>query len=312
MSPLKHINTVFDSTDYNEFQDNVVEWLDWSLLEKGNYFNVTLNELSPNNTDYSLLQLSNNSNFSIGRAWDGFRPNWIWQSGVVPPTGFADPIVGDNDLIPGISGVYVDDIFYPSDTTRDYAHHVDYYNGRVVFDTPIPTGSKVQAEYSYKYINVIYANSLPWIREVSYNSLVNGPDGILPPEMVINLPCIAVEVASKKSIPFSLAGGQQVLTDLIFHCVSEDEYTRNTMLDILVNQSDTMLPIFDSNSIIANNDAPLDYKGSPVPSAPRYPDLISQYSSCSVFLRDIRVDMAKTLNSNIHLGLAKCSVEVYK
>ena len=32
----------------------------------------------------------------------------------------------------------------------------DYFNGRVVFDTAIPTGSKVQAEYSYKYINVLY------------------------------------------------------------------------------------------------------------------------------------------------------------
>jgi hypothetical protein len=37
---LKGFNSVFDTTLYNELQDNVVEFLEWSLLQKGNYFNV--------------------------------------------------------------------------------------------------------------------------------------------------------------------------------------------------------------------------------------------------------------------------------
>jgi hypothetical protein len=309
---LNHIENIFDTTNYNEFQDNIVEWLDWSLLEKGNYFNVTLGELSYDNIDYSLLQISNNSNFTPGQAWDGFRPNWVWQSGIVPPSGFQEPIVGTNDAIPGISGVYVDDTFYSSSTTGDYAHTVDYYNGRVIFDNPIPTGSKVQAEYSYKYMNVIYANSLPWIREVSYDSLVKGGDSIFPPEMTIKLPAIAVEVANRKSTPFSLGGGQKINTDLIFHCIAEDDYTRNQMLDIISYQNDKILPLFDSNSIIKSGEAPLSYQGSPAPSALRYPDLVDKHPLCRVFLRNIRVEQAKTVNSNIHLGIARCTVEDYK
>ena len=37
---------------------------------------------------------------------------------------------------------------------------------KVIFDSAIPTGSTVQVEHSYKWINVCYANNLPWIREI--------------------------------------------------------------------------------------------------------------------------------------------------
>lgn len=312
MSYLHHINNVSDSTYYNQIQDNLVEWLDWALLEKGNYFNVTLGELSYDNLDYSLLQISNNENFEVGRAWDGFRPNWVWQSGIVPPTNFETPIVGDNSNIPGISGVYVDDTFYPSDTTGDYSHRVDYYNGRVIFDSPIPTGSKVQAEYSYKYINVIYANSLPWIREVSYNSLIKGQDTIFPPEMTIKLPCIAVEMSSRKTTGYVLGNGQKIQTEVIFHCVAEDDYTRNHMLDIISFQNDTNIPFFDSNSIIAANEVPIDYYGSPISNALRHPDLVSEHPLCSPMLTNVNVQTVDTINSNIHMGTISCNIEKYQ
>ena len=165
---LKGFNSVFDTTLYNELQDNVVEFLEWSLLQKGNYFNVTLNEENNNGDDYSRLRLSSSTNYASGQAWEGFRSNWVWQSGISynPP-----PLVGHDTANPGISGIYVDDIFYSTSTSGEYAHKIDYYNGRVIFDDPIPTGSKIQAEYSYKYINVLYANRLPWITELQSKSL---------------------------------------------------------------------------------------------------------------------------------------------
>ena len=154
---LKGFDSVFDATLNNELQDNIVEFLDWALLEKGNYFNVDLGETSPNGHDYSRLRLSSDDNFTAGQVWEGFRENWVWQSGV---SYSPAPIVGADNINPGISGVYVDSTFYPSDTTGIYAHYIDYYNGRVVFDAAIPTGTTVQTEYSYKWINVIYALSL--------------------------------------------------------------------------------------------------------------------------------------------------------
>ena len=54
---LKGFDSVFDTTLNNELQDNIVEFLEWSLLEKGNYMNVSLGELSPEGIDYSKLRL---------------------------------------------------------------------------------------------------------------------------------------------------------------------------------------------------------------------------------------------------------------
>ena len=125
---LKGIDNIFSTTLNNEIQDNIIEFLDWALLEKGNYFNVTLNELSPSSGDYSRLLPASGVNYANGRCWESFRKNWVWQSGISynPP-----PIVGSNASKPGISRVYVNNAFYPSATSGTYAHKVDYYNGRV-------------------------------------------------------------------------------------------------------------------------------------------------------------------------------------
>ena len=167
-TPLKGLSSVFDSTLTNDIQDGLVEYFDWALLQIGNYFNVTKGEMSPDGTDYSQLRLSSNSAYKAGQAWEGFRANWVWQSGV---SYSPAPMVGSNNTKPGISGVYVNNTFYPITTTGTYAHHVDYLNGTVIFDNPIPTGSKVQAEYSYRWINVTYAHRLPWLVQLQSKTL---------------------------------------------------------------------------------------------------------------------------------------------
>jgi len=111
---INGITNIFNHTLTNEIQDNLIEYFDWGFMDKGNYFNVTLGEESPDGFDYSLLQISDNKNYDPGQAWEGFRKNWIWQSGI---SHSPSPIVGSNNSIPGISGVYVNDDFYPSDTT---------------------------------------------------------------------------------------------------------------------------------------------------------------------------------------------------
>jgi len=307
---LQNLDNIFQPDYHNEIQDNIVEWLDWGLLEKGNYFNTTKGELSPNGTDYSLLSISNNENYLAGQAWDGFRPNWVWQSGVCQPDGMDPPIVGDNNDLPGISGVYVDDVFYPTTTTGDYAHYIDYQNGRVVFENPIPTGSKVQAEFSYKYINVTYANSLPWVREIRYRSLLGDHDDILPPEMSVTMPFIAIELGSRRNRPFALGGAQSMYLDVLFHCVAEDEYTKNRLLDIITKQGDQILTLFDSNRVINNGESPINYRGTPNAGALRYPDLVHGYKMCNISLSQMSCENAININSNVHLGIAKTTIEL--
>lgn len=310
---LKGFDNVFQNTLNNELQDNIIEFLDWSLLQKGNYMNVTIGKLSPDSVDYSKLNISPSPIFPSGKAWEGFRKNWVWQSGVNynPP-----PIAGSNNAIPGISGIYVNGSFYPSTTNGTYAHKVDYYNGRVLFNNPIPASSIVQAEYSYKYINVVYANSLPWLAEVEYSSLepktgsLNKAKYDLPAEARMQLPAIAVEIVPRRNMRgYQLGGGQFVETDVLFHCLAEDEYTRNKLVDIISLQNDKTIYMFNSNRIANSGAFPLDYMGFPVSGALRYPDLVHSYPRGSLRLKNSSVQSMKSINSNFFAGIVRLTLE---
>ena len=315
---LKGFNSVKDTTLNNEIQDNMVEFFDWALLKKGNYFNVTLGETAPNGYDYSKLRLSSDERFTAGTCWEGVRNNWVWQSGV---NYSPAPLVGTNNAKPGISGVYVDDTFYPTTTTGDYAHHVDYFNGRVLFDSPIPTGSKVQVEHSYKWINIVYANSVPWLREVQYRSYdINGEffqaakgDWDMPPEARLQLPAIAIEIVPRRTITgYQLGGGSYVDTDVLFHCLAEDEMTRNKLVDIVSLQNDKTFYAFNSNSIAASGDFPLDYKGSPVSGAMNFEQLVLKHYGPDIRLKNSSVQGMDVINSNFCAGIVKLTAEVIK
>ena len=318
--PLKGISGVFDSTLNNDIQDGLVEYFDWALLEKGNYFNVTANETAPNGEDMSRLRLSSNDSYTTGQVWEGFRQNWVWQSGI-SVAGQDNPIVGTDHDAPGISGIYIDNAYYPTSTVGDYAYHVDYFNGRVIFDSPIPTGSVVKAEHSYKYINVLYANNMPWYKELQSRTLqptagfLDSDDGAwnIPPESRAQLPLIAVEIVPNRTFKgYQLGGGQFVFTDVLFHCIAEDEVTRNKLVDIISLQNDKTIHVFNSNKINTNQEFPLDYKGVPIPSALRYPDLIEKYNGGKLRLSKTTVQEMIMHNTTVFGGVVRMTTEGVK
>ena len=318
VSQLKGFSSVFDSTLNNDIQDGLVEYFDWALLEKGNYFNVTLGETSQNGEDASKLRLSSDDNYTAGQVWEGFRKNWVWQSGV---SSSPAPITGTDNTNPGVSGVYVDDTFHPVTSAGTYAHHIDYFNGRVIFDSAIPTGSKVQVEHSYKWINTVYANNVPWLREIQYKTNQPGEsfaekgkgEWDTPPESRLQLPAIAVELASTRSFKgYQLGGGQWVYTDVLFHCLAEDDTTRDKLIDIVSLQNDKNVELFDSNAINTAGKFPLDYRGVPVSGALRYPELVSLHYGGSLRLTKGSVQDIVSINSNLCGGIVRFTTEGIK
>lgn len=318
--PLKGFDSVHDYALSNNIQDSLVEYFDWGLLEKGNYFNVDLNETSPNGSDMSRLRLSSNDAFASGQVWEGFRSNWVWQSGLAP-SGHAEPLVGTDPNFPGISGIYIDGNFEPSSGVGQYAHKIDYFNGRVIFDSPIPTGLTVKAEFSYKYINVVYANSVPWLREIQarsnyptsrfYNTSTGAWD--VPPESRLQLPAIAIEVVPVRRFRgYQLGGGQWVYTDVLFHCIAEDDTTRNMLIDIVSLQNDKCVYSIDGDRLNASGLFPLDQGGTPVPSAMLYPELIENYNAGDFRLRDAKVEAMQMVSTDLFAGIVRFTTEGIK
>jgi acyl-CoA hydrolase len=198
---------------------------------------------------------------------------------------------------------------------------VDYFNGRVIFNSPIPTGSIVKAEYSYKYINVLYANNMPWYKKLQANTLqptanfLDSDDGPwnIPPESRAQLPLIAIEIVPSRTFRgYQLGGGQWVFTDVLFHCIAEDEVTRNRIVDIISLQNDKSVHLFNSNKINANQDFPLNYKGTPVSGALRYPDLVSNYNGGKLKLTKTTVQEMVMHNTTIFGGVVRMTTEGVK
>ena len=317
-SPLKGFGNIKEATVNNILQDNLIEYFDYALLDKGNYYNVYKDQISSNGSDFSRLRPADDEYYPSGQVWEGFRGNWVWQSGLAP-SGLDAPVVGTDPNNPGISGVYVDNVFNPVTSS---GYHVDYFNGRVTFDSPIPVDSVVQAEYSYKYINVVYANNVPWMRQIQMDTQqpnaefldVNKGEWNIPPEARLQLPAIAIEIVPKKVFKgYQLGGGQWVYTDVLFHCIAEDEYTRNKLVDIVSMQNDKVIYAFDINKINQDNAFPLDYRGVPRPNALTYPDLIGQYANGARFrIIKTAVEGMTMPQADLFGGTVRTTVELIK
>lgn len=288
---LKGFSSVFNTTITNEIADNLVEFFDWGLLNKGNFFNVNLNEQD------SLLGVVENPNFTNGQVWRGNHANWIWQSGI--------DFEGSSPLL--VTGVYVNDVFYPSNVTGTYSHYIDYRNGCLIFNSAIPTTSKVQVEHSYKWINVEYSESDD-LRTVSIN-----PNEEKFPQLVAKLPIIAVEpLVDRKHSGYQLGGGQILKTTVLFHCVAENDTTGNILLDIVSFQNDKSIYFFNSTQIAQNGDFPIDYRGSPIPGALNYRELVTQYPSYLARFSNVSLTKSKTKNNSLFVGVVKFTIELVK
>jgi hypothetical protein len=308
---LKGFSNLGDATLTNHIRENFIQFFDYGLLEKNNFDNVTIPTSGVYGGDDHVLRPVDDPRYTYGQVWEGFRQNWVWQSGV-------GALTSTDDANPGVSGVYVNGTFYPASGTGTYSHHINHPLGRVVFDTAIDTTSDVTCEYSYKYINVTKCDGLNWFKEVQKRSdrsensdfaNASGDYAILSDNRY-QLPAIGIEIgSSRKGKPFQIGGGQIITTDYYFHCVAEDGYTRDTLVDIVSLQNLHNLRTFDLNLIAESGTFPLDYKGTPVSGAMLYPELLTNYEGTKIRLIDIGMDSVYAISPDIHVGTVKFTAE---
>jgi hypothetical protein len=122
------------------------------------------------------------------------------------------------------------------------------------------------------------------------------------------LPAIAVEIVPRRTLRgYQLGGGQFVETDLLFHCLAEDEFTRNKLVDIISLQNDKTIYMFNSNNIANSGDFPLNYMGVPTSGALRYPELLEKYPRGQLRLKNSTVQGMQLMN--IYAGIVRLTAE---
>jgi len=334
---LKGFDYVGDAGLSEQLKTNLIEFFDWALLEKGNFFSVNIPSTGQYGGARHNLRLVDDPNYNSGQVWESYRGNWVWQSGLaftnqadVIQKALEDPTYPERKRLPGVSGVFIGSTFAPTSGVGTYAHHVDYTRGRVIFDSAIDTTSTVSADYSFKWINVISANDSPWFKELQYRSLrrdnsdfdlAGSGDWSQLGQTRIQLPAIAVEVVPRRKMdPYQLGGGQYVTTDVLFHIMTEDGHTRDSLVDAITFQKEKSIYMFDVNRMARKNAYPLDYRGTAVSGALRYPDLVAPSAdggyrwdgiqSGKLRFLDTSSQEVSMLNPSLYTGVVRTSMEV--
>ena len=342
---LNKINNVGDTSITPLMRDNLVEFFDWGILDAGGFFNVSIPTAGFYGGNKHKLKIVDDPNYNYGQVWEGFRSNWVWQSGL---TSTDQPLVVQKLLedseypkgkrSPGVSGVFIGTAFQPASGVGTYAYHIDYPQGRVVFDSAIPSGSDVQAEFSYKWVNVIPANN-EFFREVQYRSqradgdftLAGSGDWSQIGETRLQLPAIAVEPTVRRDhAPFALGTSESyVSSDVLFHVLAEDDFTRDKLVDMVSLQGDKSIFMFDSDRIGRKDDFPLDNRGMVSASGQRYPELVAasglggfpgagkgyrvdgtvQGKVTVLRLADARITTTSTLHPSLYHGVVRITTE---
>ena len=307
--PLKGFTKLGDSTLTNDIQENLVSYIDYNLLQMGNFVNVPISTTGIYGGVDSRLRPVNDPRYTSGQVWATFRPNLVWESGV-------GALTSTNPSYPGVSGVYVNSTLYPPSTTGTYSYHIDHINGAVRFNTAIATTSVVEMPYSYKYVSVTRSDGLGWFKELQEKSERSDGDFVsqsgiyeLLPERRQGLPVIGIELAGRRLSPYQLGGGQLVETDFYCHCVAEDAYVRDSLVDAMTYQAKASLRMYDLNEIADADDFPLDYRGVPNSGAKLYPDLCSVYSGRLAHIKEAKLDSVYAVG-RLKVGTVKITTEV--
>lgn len=273
---LSKTTNYFHSTVSDQIESNLESFFDWGFINIGGFGNVTTGTTRPyGSRDASQLRLSYDRNYASGRVWEADRKNWIYQSGY--------------DYTPSainISGVFVDGTFYPSGTTGTYSHTIDYPNGRVIFNSAIPTGSTVKLNYSYKQVQFITTKSNAWLQlqtrtlrgdDSHLDQYASGVYSIFSQSRV-QLPLVVVQVTSDRRYEgFQLGDGtQKTYLRTNFHIFAETEQDKKKLVDIIANQNEKTIRLYDQN-LMSAADYPLTVSGTLRSGARSYPALVSDF-----------------------------------
>jgi len=268
---FKGVSSFDQSLITDELVGGLVDWFDWCFLGIGGFFNVYIPTSGNYGGSQHVLRLTDDPYFSGGQTWEGFRGNWVYETGI---SYSYQPIQ--------ISGIYVNNSFQPLGNS----YYINYPLGRVVFNNPIASNSTVSLEYSYKFFNV-YRGDAQWFRQLMTDSFrLDSPDffqygsgvwSVLRQERV-ELPALIVDAVPRRRIsPYQLGGGSWVHQDLHFYILAETSFDRNFLVDVVTLQQEKAINLLDRNGMNSANAFPLDYKGVPQSGFLTYPALMNQY-----------------------------------
>lgn len=282
----------------------IIDFFNWGFLNIGAFSTVqrTISSGVYGGARYRLRPVKD-PRFTDGQVWEGFRGNWVWETGV---TSSMKPIKA--------SGVWVNGTYQTSNNSSSY---IDYTRGRVVFTTPIATTSIVDTEFSHRLVSFKDIEE-PEIQRLMYDSwrvdrsdALNASSGNWSTlaDTRIQLPCVAIEVCYDTAYtPLQIGGGQYINKTINFYIFAENKEHKDYITDIIAGQNDRCIYIPDRFLMRKDSRYPLnvDFKGAVTGVAKlEYLDLVKATGDggfCwqSAYISNTRVENLQPINGWLH------------
>lgn len=308
---LANLTNAQDATLSNILLDNLVNFYDWGFLDRGSFFNIQVPQSGIYGGDRHKLRLVDDPNYNNGQVWEGYRQNWVWETGVSATT--TQPT--------RISGVFVDDTFYATgNVTKPF--YIDYSNGRVVFDSAQTSTSTVQLEYSHKWVEVVAAEGIPWFRQIQQNSfrsdegfqVSNSGGWAQLGQTRIQLPAVAIEVVPPRSMEgYQLGGGQWVNNEVVFYVMSENHWECANLMDSILYQNERTIHLFNPTEVALSGAFPFNYRNElnehALPSG-LYPNLVDNFLYRKCWIYNSKGTEISQLSPELYIGTTSCSTQV--
>lgn len=288
---LKGVSYISKELESQNILHGTIDFFNWGFLNIGGFQNITINPMVSGTYGGQRCRLRpvKDTNFSDGQVWEGFRGNWVWETGIHFDTS---PI--------RVSGVYIGGNYH-TNTDNIYGHYIDYKRGRVVFSGAIPTTSIVTAEFSPRTVTFMDSES-PYIKTILENinnvekkEYTNFGSGNWNKgyDMRAGLPVVSVTISPKNSYkPYQIGGGQYIITEIDFAVISDNKFYRDQICDIIGRQNEKVFWIPNRGNMKAASCYPfdLDYRGSLVDTPREYPDIVAETGVGGYRWRQIRLN----------------------
>jgi hypothetical protein len=312
VTTFKGITHIGNDQLMNILETNLKQWYDWGLLKVGAWSDITLSQSGAWGGDFSQLRLVNDSYYTDGQVWEGVRKDWVWETGVdytdVDGSG-QNPLTVGTPTIDGVAATG--------------AYHVNYPLGRIIFDTPVSTSSTVKVQHAYRNVQVYRADDAPWFRQLQFRTFrpddshvtqSGSGEWAIGGNHRVQLPTIILEAAPRgTSSPYELGNGSLIMKqDVLFHILAESRSMRNNLVDIIRQQSDKSIWLYDNNTVNAASAYPLDYRGE-LTGSNMYPDLIDEdigYRWNRCFFANSVVSEVESIHPSLHEGIVRTTAEI--
>lgn len=276
------VNSYGDPLFSDQLETSVHMFLQNGFLCAGAFTNVTIptgtypSGIGFHSVPSYNLRLTRDPRYVQGTCWESARTDWVWESGIEYQ---YQPIA--------ISGVYVNNNFIPKETTGPSGFKINYPEGKIVFNSVIPSTSTVKCEYSFRNVRLASADA-HWFQTIQFdsfrvddNQFASKGSGAWDALAInrIQLPAIVLEtLPSVSMVGYELGAINRVhKQDMLMHVFAEVPWDRKQIHDIIINQWQKRFWGIDKKKLLQDKRYPLTYDGQIAPSGLSYNEISNNY-----------------------------------